>query len=381
MNYCKKCLFPETKPHLYFDEEGICSACKSAEFKKNDIDWAGRKKLFFEEIEKTKNISNPNYDCIVPVSGGKDSTYQAYFMKEVCGLNPLCVCFETTMMTELGRKNLDNISKLGVDLIFFKKNYEVYKKLVVEGFNKVGDEMWINHIAIYTYPVHIAIKFDIPLIIWGENGQMEYGSPHGYKYKPIQDRRRLEEFGGLNGMRVQDMVGVQGMTEKELAPYFYPSEEELEKSKVKGLFLGWFFYWDAVRQMDAVLERGFLVDPDGPYVGAYKNYENLDEKMHALHDYLKYVKYGFSRATDQISIEIRNERLSREEGVGLVYKHEGQYPEIAVNDFVNYSGMSKEDVNKIIDSYTSPILFKTDDETGEFLREDDYSLIRDYEIS
>ena len=155
---CIKCILPKTYPFIDFDEEGICSACKSAEFKKNDIDWAGRKKLFFEEIEKTKNIGNPNYDCIVPVSGGKDSTYQAYFMKEVCGLNPLCVCFETTMMTELGRKNLDNISKLGVDLIFFKKNYEVYKKLVVEGFNKVGDEMWINHIAIYTYPVHIAIK-------------------------------------------------------------------------------------------------------------------------------------------------------------------------------------------------------------------------------
>ena len=142
MRYCKTCLFPETKPDLFFNEQGVCSACVSSIQKKTEIDWNNREKEFFEIINKYKKQPNEiGYDCLIPVSGGKDSTYQAYFMKEVCGLNPLCVCFETTSITELGQQNLDNISKMGIDVIYFKKNYEVYKTMVIEGFKRVGDEM------------------------------------------------------------------------------------------------------------------------------------------------------------------------------------------------------------------------------------------------
>lgn len=382
IRYCKKCLYPETKPDLHFNEEGVCSACIAAEQKDKGIDWKQREKDFKDIVEHYKLPSGKiGYDCLIPVSGGKDSTYQAYFMKEVCGLNPLCVCFETTAVTELGQKNLDNLTKMGMDVIHFKKNNVVYKKMVVESFKRVGDEMWPNHIGIFTIPVMMAVKFNIPLIIWGENPQQEYGGPSLETVKNrILNRKWLEEFGGLLGNRIQDMIGVDGITEKELTPYFYPTDEDIERVGVTGIFLGHYFFWDARKQLEIVKKHGFSIKEDGPTEGTYTNYENIDEKLVSLHDYLKYVKYGFGRASDHACIDIRNNRITREEGLKLVKQFDGKYPHYGINEFIKYSGMSKEEVDEIIDSFTNPILF-AQDENGKFKRDDDFNLIRNFEIS
>ena len=381
INFCSKCLFPETKPDLSFNDEGVCSACSAADIKDKGIDWDLKKEEFFEIISHYKKPSEEmGYDCLIPVSGGKDSTYQAYFMKEVCGMNPLCVCFETTYVTELGQKNLDNISKLGIDVIHFKKNHEVYKKMVIEGFERVGDEMWPNHLAIFTIPVTLAVKFNIPLIIWGENSQQEYGGPNLESMRnTFLNRKWLEEFGGLLGNRIQDMIGVNGLTKKELTPYFYPSDEEIEKVGITGIFLGAYFFWDARKQLEIVKKHGFSVKEDGPVEGTYTNYENLDEKMHGLHDYLKFVKYGFGRATDHASIDIRNNKITREEGLELVKRYDGKYPHFGVNSFIEYSGLSKKKIDQVIDSYTNPILFESDAD-GNFKKDADGNLIRLFEV-
>ena len=381
IKYCKKCLFPETKPDLAFNESGICSACTAAENKNVGIDWARREEDFHKIIEHNRLPKGQNgYDCLIPVSGEKDSTYQAYFMKEVCGLNPLCVCFETTNLTEVGQKNLDNISKMGIDLIYFKKNYNVYRKMVVESFKRVGDEMWPNHIGIFTVPVIFAVKFNIPLIIWGENPQQEYGGPNLESVKNnILNRKWLEEFGGLLGNRIQDVIGVDGIEEKDLTQYFYPSDEEIEKVGVTGLFLGSYFFWDARKQLQIVKNHGFSVKEDGPVEGTYTNYENLDEKMHGLHDYLKFVKYGFGRATDHACIDIRNKRLSREDAIKLIKEFEGKYPFESINAFIDYSGMSKFEIDEILDSYTNPLIFKQDIQ-GKFLKDDKGNLIKNFEV-
>ncbi len=380
IRYCTKCLFPETKPDLFFNEEGVCSACVAAEQKDSSIDWKQREKDFFSIIDKYKKAPGEiGYDCLIPVSGGKDSTYQAYFMKEVCGLNPLCVCFETTNLTELGQKNIDNISKMGIDVIYFKKNYNAYRSMVVEGFKRVGDEMWPNHLGIFTIPIHIAVKFNIPLVIWGENPQQEYGGPVESVQSKHLNRKWLEEFGGLLGNRIQDMVGVDGLTEKDLTPYFYPSDEDIDRVGVVGIFLGHYFFWDARKQLEIVKQHGFSVKEDGPIEGTYTNYENLDEKMHGLHDYLKFVKYGFGRATDHACIDIRNNRISREEGLKLVKEFDGKYPHFGVNEFVKYSGMTKEEIDSILDSFTNSILFQQD-ENGNFLKDSEGNLIRNFEI-
>ncbi|HTN20536.1 MAG TPA: N-acetyl sugar amidotransferase [Pelobium sp.] len=381
IRYCSKCLFPETKPDLFFNDEGVCSACEASSQKDLDIDWKQRERDFFSIIDKyKKGPEQIGYDCLIPVSGGKDSTYQAYFMKEVCGLNPLCVCFETTNLTELGQRNLDNISKMGIDVIYFKKNYKAYRSMVVEGFKRVGDEMWPNHLGIFTVPIHIAVKFNIPLVIWGENPQQEYGGPVESVENKHLNRRWLEEFGGLLGNRIQDMVGVDGLTEKELTPYFYPTDEEIDRVGVVGIFLGHYFFWDARKQLDIVKKYGFSVKEDGPVEGTYTNYENLDEKMHSLHDYLKYVKYGFGRATDHACIDIRNKRITRDEGLELVKKYDGKYPHLGIKEFVDYSGMTKEEIDCILDSFTNPILF-AQDENGKFQRDLEGNLIRNFDFA
>jgi len=381
IRYCTNCLYPETKPDLSFNDEGICSACISAEQKHDGIDWTQREKDFHEIISHFKiPEGKTGYDCLIPVSGGKDSTYQAYFMKEVCGLNPLCVCFETTAVTELGQRNLDNLSDMGIDVIHFKKNHVAYKKMVVESFKRVGDEMWPNHIGIFTIPVLVAVKFNIPLIIWGENPQQEYGGPNLDSVKNrILNRKWLEEFGGLLGNRIQDMVGVDGITEKELTPYFYPSDEDIQRVGVTGIFLGHYFFWDARKQLEVVKKYGFAVKEDGPIEGTYTNYENIDEKLVSLHDYLKFVKYGFGRASDHACIDIRNKRITREEGVKLVKQYDGKYPHYGIGEFVKYSGMNQKEVDVIIDSFTNPILFAQDEE-GNFKRDVDGNLIRNFEV-
>ena len=380
IRFCTKCLFPETKPDLFFNESGICSACVAANEKDLSIDWNQREKDFFTIVEKYKKAPGEiGYDCLIPVSGGKDSTYQAYFMKEVCGLNPLCVCFETTNLSDLGRRNIDNISKMGIDVIYFKKNYNAYRSMVIEGFKRVGDEMWPNHLGIFTIPIHIAVKFNIPLVIWGENPQQEYGGPVESIQNKHLNRRWLEEFGGLLGNRIQDMIGVDGLTEKDLTPYFYPTDEEIDRVGVIGIFLGHYFFWDAKKQLEIVKNHGFSLKNDGPIEGTYTNYENLDEKMHGLHDYLKFVKYGFGRATDHACIDIRNNRLTREEGLKLVKEFDGKYPHYSVNEFIEYSGMTKVEVDSIIDSFTNSILFEQDS-SGCFIKDENGNLLRTFEV-
>ena len=381
IQYCKNCVFPETKPDLFFDEKGVCTACQAAEEKDVEIDWAAKEKAFVEIVNNFKKGPDQiGYDCLIPVSGGKDSTYQCYMAKKY-GLNPLAVCFETTYVTELGSHNIDNITKMGIDLIHFKKNHEVYRKMVVESFKRVGDELWPNHIGIFTIPVMVAVKFNIPLILWGENSQQEYGGPMGASRVPTLNRKWLEEFGGLLGNRIQDMIGVNGITAKELTPYFYPSDEDIERVGVKGIFLGHYFFWDARKQLQIILdETGFKVKDDGPIEGTYTNYENLDERLVGLHDYLKFVKYGFGRATDHACIDIRNNRLSREEAKKLVLEYDGKYPHYAIQSFIEYSGMTKEEIDEIIDSFTNPVLFKTD-ESGNFVKDKSNNLIKEFTIT
>lgn len=380
IKFCKKCLFPETKPDLFFNEKGICSACIGAEKKDNEIDWNQREKDFFKIVEKFKLKNDEiGYDCLIPVSGGKDSTYQAYFMKEVCKMNPLCVCFETTMSTEIGKKNLDNISKMGIDVIHFKKNSNAYKSMVIEGFRRLGDEMWPNHVGIFTIPIMIAVKFKISLIVWGENSQLEYGGPIESLEQNKLNRRWLEEFGGLLGNRISDMLGVDGLTKRDLTPYFYPSDEELNKSGIFSIFLGHYFFWDARKQLEIVKKHGFSIKEDGPIEGTYTNYENLDEKLVGLHDYLKFVKYGFGRATDHACIDIRNNRIDRDQGIKLVNEFDGKYPHKSIADFVEYSGLSIAEIDDVIDTFTNPSLFKTD-ENGNFLRDSSKNLIKNFDI-
>lgn len=374
MKFCKVCVFPSTKPDLLFNEQGVCSACQFAMRKKEAINWEDRAKQLQSIVDRYKS-KNGYYDCIVPVSGGKDSTFQVWYAKHKLGLNPLCVHFEPTVRTELGARNLKALRNLGVDLISWDKNPDVYRAMGLEAFKRVGDHEWPNHIGIFTVPVITAVKFNIPLLIWGENSQSEYGGPAAAQESNVLNRRWLEEFGGLLGNRIKDMIGVNGITEKDVIPYIYPSDEDLERVGVTGLFLGHYIPWDARSQMEIVQEFGWSPKMDGPVEGTYSNHENLDEATYYIHDYLKYVKFGFGRTTDHAGIDIRNGRMTREKACQLVRELDGRYPKLHLEPFLEYYKMTKQEFNRIVDSYTNKKIFKRKAD-GSFERQADGSLIK-----
>lgn len=375
MKICTNCVMPSTKPDLHFNEDGVCDACQSQKSKNSEIDWKKREEEFLNLIKQYK--VHPDYDCIIGVSGGKDSTYQVIKVLEL-GLNPLCICFEPTIPTEIGRKNLENLNNLGVDLIHIKRNPVVYKKLAKEAFIRTGDNEWQNHLGIFTTVPKFAVNFNIPLIIWGESPQIEYGGPASSKTRNTLDRQWLEEFGGLLGNRISDMVGVEGLTKKDLSLYTYASDEDIHRVGVTGLFLGYYFKWDLREVVKKSKEHGFSVQ-DRPVETTYENFENLDCYSNHVHDYLKYVKYGFGRATDNACLDIRLGYIKREEGVRLVNKYDGIPPKKAINEYLNYTGFTQEEFNKIVDSYTNKRIFKRD-ENGKFIRDIDGSLVRKEEF-
>lgn len=374
VRYCSRCLMPETKPDLSFDEEGVCDACRSAELK-NAIDWDARSDELAEILERYKSPDGSNYDCIVPVSGGKDSTYQVMKILEL-GYRPLTVTWSACSYTDIGRANIDNMQKLGVDHIQFTPNPKVYRALFSEAFRRVGDGCWPCHVGIFSYPVRVAVNYKVPLLVYGENPQLEYGGPASKATDSVIDRHWLEEFGGLLGNRIDDMIGVEGITEADLVPYRYPSDEELKAVGVTGIFLGYYLKWDAREQLKKVLATDFKINVtdadigDTPHQeGTYTNYENLDGKFVGMHDYLKFLKFGFGRATDHASIDIRNERIDRDEAIELVRTYEGKVPRRYLLEFLDYVGMTEDELYETLDAFTNKAMFVTD-EDGRIARDE-----------
>lgn len=359
---------PSTKPDLFLDSEGICNACRSFQDRKN-IDWNIRKGELIN-IFKKYHQQNNNWDCIIPVSGGKDSTYQVIRVLEL-GFNPLCVTATTCDLTPIGRRNLDNIKKLGVDLIEFSPNPLIRAKLNYFGLTQVGDISWPEHVGIFTIPVRAAVQFNIPLIIWGENSQNEYGGPAAATQNNTLTRQWLEEFGGLLGLRVSDLIECGAFDRKHLLPYQYPSNEELSKVGVTGLFLGYYMPWDGLSNALIAQANGFTTY-DQIVEGSIVNYENLDNYQTGIHDYFKFLKFGFSRATDIACLHVRRGRLTREDAVKIVKKHDGKFPwqylGKTLEDILSKIDITLEEFIKICDKFTNKKIFKCD-KSGQLIKD------------
>ena len=369
MKYCKKCLYPSTKPQLQFDERGICSACNNYKLK-DEVDWGKKKVDLLHILDKYKSKDGSKYDCIIPVSGGKDSTFQTYTIKETFGLNPLAVNFHPHDQTEIGRKNLENLKQLGVDCIEFSPNPIVYSKLAKFGLVELGDFQWPEHIGIFTVPVQVAVRYKIPLIIWGENPQLEYGQPTNIDTDTILDREWNEKNGGyfLDKIKPKDMTKY-GFKTKELIPYIYPSDDDIRRIGVTGIFLGSYIKWDLFKQLDFVKELGFS-ENDEVKEGTYDKWENLDVYFTVFHDYFKFLKYGFGRTTDHASIEIRYERITREQGIELVKKYEGKIPRKYLGKFLKSADISEQEFHDICDKFTNKEIFLTN-EDGSIKKDDE----------
>ena len=361
LTYCNRCVMPDTKPDLLLDAEGICNACQSYETRKT-VDWDGRYQELLQIVGKYRNLSGGNWDCIVPVSGGKDSTYQVVRMLQL-GMNPLCVTSTTCDESALGRRNIENLKRLGVDHVQMSPNPLIRARLNRIGLTQVGDISWPEHVGIFTIPVRAAVQFNVPLIVWGENSQNEYGGPAAAAENNVLNRRWLEEFGGLLGMRVADLIGMDGIEARHLINYNYPPDDELQRVGVTGLFLGYYIPWDGLSNTLIAQANGFQTY-DRVVEGSMVNYENLDNHQTGIHDYFKYLKFGFGRATDLACLHIRRGRLTRQDGLEAVTRLDGLFPweylGKPLKEILRPLGLEEGEFIRICDKFTNKKIFKLD---------------------
>ena len=323
LTYCTRCVMPDTKPDLRLDDHGICNACRSYENRK-EVDWEKRHAELLQVLDRYRKKDGSNWDCIVPVSGGKDSTFQVLRMLQL-GLNPLCVTSTTCDLSEIGRRNIQNLKNYGVDYVEFSPNPAVRRKINRIGLEQVGDISWPEHVGIFTIPVRAAVQYGVPLLVWGENSQNEYGGPAAAAENNVLDRRWLEEFGGMLGLRITDLIGLEDINARDIIPYTYPSDEELKRVGVTGLFLGHYLPWDGYSNALIVQANGFETLPT-TVEGSVVNYENLDNHQTGIHDYFKFLKFGFGRATDIACLHLRRGRITRQDAQEMVRRHDGKFP-------------------------------------------------------
>jgi N-acetyl sugar amidotransferase len=379
--FCRHCLYPETKPDLRFDDRGVCSACLGFE-RRTEVDWDARRKEFLRITDRYRSKDGSNYDCIVPVSGGKDSTYQVIRLLEH-DLKPLCVTSTTDSLSDIGRRNLQNIAKLGVDHIEVTTNPTLRRRINRMALTEIGDISWPEHVTIFTIPVRMAVAMKVPLLVWGENPQNEYGGPAAAQDDHVLDRRWLEEFGGLLGLRVSDLIGLDGITRRDLVQYSYPTDDELKAVGVTGVYLGYFFPWDGYQ--NALIAQGYGFETLPQMVeGSLAAYENLDNYQTGIHDYFKYLKFGFGRATDIANNHIRRGRLSRADAVALVKRHDGKFPWTylgrPIAEILREIDMTVDEFQAICDRFTNKALFKIDNR-GKPVRDRDGNLIPMFELA
>ena len=379
---CTKCYFPNTKPSLYFNEKNVCNACKYQVHYDNEINWDKKLQNFHELCKEIKNNKTSDYDCIIPVSGGKDSTYQTHLITKIGELKPLLVSFEPSRPTEVGKYNLNNLTKsFNCDLIQLKKSQETYKKLSRIGLDVVGDHEWPNHVGIFCWPVQIAFIHNIKTIFYGEStGIIGLGRWEELVNERIIDRKWVEEHSGMNGLRLNDILEFdKTIKKKDLTSYVYPDENLMKEKKIIPLFTGNYFKWDHQKIINFIEKEYSWKRDVKPTDGDYANFEDIDCGFMAMHQYFKFIKYGYGRATDHASYEIRHGRMTKEQAKELIINHEGKIPRTHFREFLDYLEIDEEYFIKIRNKFTNPILFKKGndqellmDKNNELILEDDW---------
>ncbi|AVK82793.1 N-acetyl sugar amidotransferase [Lysinibacillus sp. B2A1] len=354
MKFCKKCVMPNTRPGIYFDEEGICQACR-AEEKKDKTDWDARHRELEALCDKYRRKNEGDYDCIIAVSGGKDSHFQVYYFKEVMNMNPLLVSVEDNFtMTEAGKHNLKNISeRFGCHLISLKPNLKAQKAVMRKTFENEGKPTWYIDRLIYTYPLHIAAKFNIPLIIYGENISYEYGG-----------KERVETYSAKNQINngvasdipfeqlVDDEISINDLT-------FCQAPEQEVLNKIEPIYLSYFVRWNSYANYIFAKKNGFKdLSHEWQREHTFENFDQVDSMAYLVHPWLKYPKFGHASATDYASKFIRYGLITREEGIELVKKYDHKIDQKAVLDFVDFLGYTLTDFYSIVDKFYNHEIFE-----------------------
>lgn len=356
MKYCRKCVQPDTRPGVALNDEGVCSACVGQSEKETAIDWEQRAKQFEEIVERHRG--HGVYDCIVPVSGGKDSTYQVYVMKHKFKLNPLCITVNSHARTELGQANLNNLIKLGVDHIDFTTSPETERKFMYKTLVKTGIISFPFHLAMYALPLRFAINFKIPLVVWGENAAMEYGGAAKERNRSSANKSFLRKHGVGDGTFAEDWID-EDLTAEELYAYIYPMEEELETAKVEQIYLGYYYKWDPRENYEIAKSQGFRERSAGPVIGLYA-YSDIDCHFIVIHHFVKWFKFGMTRLFDNVSVEIRNGRMTREEGIKLIKETPVNIPHQEIKYLCDFLKITESHFWEILETFRNKDIWKKD---------------------
>ncbi len=370
MKYCKRCLYPEVTVNLYIDEEGVCSSCRVFEKLtsfKNDF-WKERKRRFEKVIEEVRKVNTSNYDCIIPVSGGKDSYYQTHIIVSEYKLKSLLVTYHGNNYLPEGDYNRDRMRHVfNADHIVVGPGVETLKKLNRLCFRKMGDMNWHAHCGIFTVPIQMAVRFKVPLVIWGEIAWDISGMYDPDDFVEFSARVRHEH--GLRGFEWYDMLNdsAEKLSEKDLLWAKYPTDEEILGVGVRGLYIGNFFKWDPNEHAKMVQEKYGWKPRQTPFERTYRNISNLDDRYeNGIHDLLKYVKFGYGRATDHASKDIRMGYMTRDEGIEMVRK----YDHVVSSDlyyWLDYVGMSESEFWRVADGFRDPKVWRK--ENGKWVKD------------
>ena len=347
LEYCNRCCMPDTNEEMSFDELGICKACNSSE-EKMRINWKERSEALGEILQKASKDSGNNYDCMVPISGGKDSAFQLHILRKVYNLNPLAVTFSHNWYTKTGWDNLWNVlEKLDVDHVMYTPKRSTVNKLATKSLKLIGDSCWHCRAGVLSFPLHIAVKFGIKLMVWGESPAESSGkdtySCQKYKLNTAEDIANI--FLSTSIKKGPDNMVDKDTTKKELFFFYPPSKSDLIKADIKSIYLGDYIFWDIEKQTEFLVnEYGWKEDK---VEGTYKRYKSVECKMPGVHDYSKFIKRGFGRATDFVSQDIRSGLLTREEGFKIAQKEDSKRPK-SLDYYLEITGYTENEFIKIL---------------------------------
>lgn len=342
---CVRCLLAETHDTILFDAEGVCNICRNIEHKKEVIDWPAKEKEFREILDRYRG--KHAYDCIIPFSGGKDSAYTAYALVRNYGVKPLVVCFDHGFMRPTVLANTEKtIRALGVDFLKFRAGWKVVRRLMVESLKRKGDFCWHCHTGIFSFPMQMAIRFQVPLVIWGQPNT-EYNAYFRMDEPELVDEKRYNRYINL-GITAEDMAGMLGpeIDARDLEPFRYPPKEELKKLGYRSICMGTYIPWDVKKQVEIIeKELGWQEDAVEGVPPEY-GYEKIECFLQGVRDYLRFIKRGMGRTNHLACIDIRDGRLTREEGERLMREFDGKRP-ASLDVFLKMVEITEEEFNKI----------------------------------
>lgn len=370
MKYCKRCLQPDTRPGILFDDEQICFACRYEE-SKSKINWKEREKELFFIAENAKNERKKrkiDYDCVIGVSGGKDSTFQAVYAKEKLGLHPLLVNCVPDEITETGRKNINNLNNLGFDIISISPDPNIAKRLARKTFFERGNIVAASEYCLWASAYIIADKFNIPLIIQGENAALTLGTAKNQE--PTGNAFSVVQLDTLRGADISVLIqGEKDLNKSDVSLYNIPDVEKMKEKGITAIFLQYYLKeWSQVGNADFSIARGLMgrTSEDLHDLGRYRRYTALDSDLAISNQMIKYLKFGFGYATDEACYDIREGRLSREDAVWYVKEYDGKCGEYYINVACKYLSITKEQFWNVVDKYVNKNLFEKD-KTGKWI--------------